>query len=288
MLSLLSIVLTIIALTFIPFLFFSFFKTAPSQHNNKEESNKKRYVVGIGEEETLGKVPNHVAIILDGNRRWAKKHGLTVSEGHEAGGKRVIELSMDFFALGINTVSLFAFSTENWGRPKDEIDFLMKLFERRLFSDIPFFRRNKIKVSVMGNRRKIPESLLNSIQKTEEATQSFKDKNIILAIDYSGKYDILHACKNLAEKAKNGQIKVDDIDEKLMEEELLTNCCEFPNPDLLIRTSGEQRISNFFLWQSAYTELYFPSVLWPDFDKNMYLEAINWYQKRQRRFGGTV
>lgn len=151
-----------------------------------------------------------------------------------------------------------------------------------------FLSRDKIKISVIGNRAKIPESLLGLIREAEEATKSYEGKLLIIAIDYSGRFDILQACKILAEKAKNGLIRVEDIDEKAMENELMTKCSEFPNPDLLIRTSGEQRISNFFLWQSAYTELYFSKVLWPDFNEAEYLEALTWYQQRQRRFGRRV
>lgn len=152
----------------------------------------------------------------------------------------------------------------------------------------PFFFRHKCKVSFIGNRENIPTSLRDVILDVEEATKSYEGKHLIMAIDYSGRFDILQACKSLAEKAKNGLIRVEDIDEQLMENELMTKCSEFPNPDLLIRTSGEQRISNFFLWQSAYTELYFPTVQWPEFDKAEYLEALTWYQQRQRRFGRRV
>ncbi|KAF3563733.1 hypothetical protein DY000_02017843 [Brassica cretica] len=145
-----------------------------------------------------------------------------------------------------------------------------------------------MKISFIGNRTKIPQSLLSLIRETEEATKSYEGKHLIIAIDYSGKFDILQACKSLAKKAKNGLIQVEDIDEGMMDKELMTNCSEFPNPDLLIRTSGEQRISNFFLWQSAYSELYFPNVLWPDFGNAEYLDAFTWYQQRQRRFGRRI
>ncbi|CAH8363123.1 unnamed protein product [Eruca vesicaria subsp. sativa] len=233
-------------------------------------------------------MPKHVAIILDGNRRWAKKEGLTIPEGHEAGGRRVLEMIMDFFSVGINTVSLFVFSTENWRRPEDEVNYLMDMFKFFSKTEIPFFQRNKIKISVIGNRLNIPTSLLEGIQEIEEATKNYEGKQIIMAVDYSGRFDILQACKSLAEKTKKGLIQVEDINEKLIENELMTKCSEFPNPDLLIRTSGEQRISNFFLWQSAYTELYFPTVQWPDFSKAEYFEALTWYQQRQRRFGRRV
>ncbi|CAA7055583.1 unnamed protein product [Microthlaspi erraticum] len=300
MLFLVSTVLTFLALILIPCLFISrrlsvplsftnirrFMKTATSQHDEEEERNEKGGA--IGEKEKLGRLPNHVAIILDGNRRWAKKRGLETAQGHEAGGRRVMELTMASFAMGINTVSLFAFSTENWGRPEDEVNYLMAMFEKVSKTEIPFVQRHKIKISVIGDRGKFSESFLCAIREVEEATKSYEGKHLIMALNYSGKFDILQACKSLAEKAKNGLIQVEDIDENLMEKELLTKCSEFPNPDLLIRTSGEQRISNFFLWQSAYTELYFPNVLWPDFDKTEYLQALTWYQQRDRRFGRRV
>ncbi|CAA7032287.1 unnamed protein product [Microthlaspi erraticum] len=300
MVSLFSIVMTVLALILIPSLFISrqlsvplsltnilrFIKLTASGHDYEEEKNGKNGA--IREKEKRGRLPKHVAIILDGNRRWAEKRGLGTSEGHTAGARKLIENAKDCFAMGINTISLFAFSTENWARPEDEVNFLMALFEKHFKSEMPYFRRDQIKITVIGNRARIPESLLGLIREAEEATKSYKGKQLILAIDYSGRFDILQACKSLAEKAKNGLIQVEDIDEKLMEKELMTNCSEFPNPDLLIRTSGEQRISNFFLWQAAYTELYFPNVLWPDFGEAEYLEALTWYQQRERRFGQRV
>lgn len=134
----------------------------------------------------------------------------------------------------------------------------------------------------------MPQSLLGLIHEVEKATKNYKEKHLIMALDYSGRYDILQACKSLAEKTKNGLIQVEDINESMIDKELMTSCSEYPNPDLLIRTSGEQRISNFFLWQSAYTELYFSNVLWPDFGEAEYLKALTWYQQRQRRFGRRV
>ncbi|RID41289.1 hypothetical protein BRARA_J01262 [Brassica rapa] len=302
MVSLFSVVSTFIAIVLIPGLFISrrlsvpfsirnilrFIKLAASQNDNDEERNEKRGTNTMGEKEKRGGLPKHVAIILDGNRRWAQKRGLGTSDGHKAGARRVIENAKDCFGMGINTVSLFAFSTENWARPEDEVNGLMSLFEENFRSEMPFFQRDKIKISVIGNRTKIPQSLLGLIRETEEATKSYEGKHLILAIDYSGRFDIMQACKSLAEKAKNGLIQVEDIDENVIDKELMTNCSEFPNTDLLIRTSGEQRISNFFLWQSAYTELYFPNVLWPDFGEAEYLEALTWYQQRQRRFGRRV
>ncbi|KAF8099144.1 hypothetical protein N665_0250s0006 [Sinapis alba] len=292
MLSLLSIFFTCLALILIPRLFIFrrpsvplflkkiiiFIKTAASQYNDEEESGT------IGGKEKGGRMPKHVAIILDGNRRWAKKRGLRVSEGHEAGARRVLEHAMDCFAMGINTVSFFAFSTENWGRPDGEVNFLMAMFEKNFKSEMSYYDRYKIKISVIGKRTNMPESLLDLIQEVEEATKSYKEKHLIMALDYSGR----HAKILLKRRKMHGFIQVEDIDERMIDKELMTSCSEYPNPDLLIRTSGEQRISNFFLWQSAYTELYFPNVLWPDFGEAEYLKALTWYQQRQRRFGRRV
>ncbi|KAJ4906231.1 Dehydrodolichyl diphosphate synthase 5 [Raphanus sativus] len=296
MLSLVSIFLTCLALILIPCLFIFrrpsfplflkkiiiFINTTASQYNDEEESGT------IGEKGKRGRMPKHVGIILDGNRRWANKRGLRVSEGHEAGARTVLEHAMDCFAMGINTLSLFAFSTENWGRPDGEVNFLMAMFEKNFKSEMAYFDRYKVKISVIGKRTNMPQSLLGLIHEVEEATKNYKEKHLIMALDYSGRFDILQACKSLAEKTKNGLIQVEDINESMIDKELMTSCSEYPNPDLLIRTSGEQRISNFFLWQSAYTELYFSNVLWPDFGEAEYLKALTWYQQRQRRFGRRV
>ncbi|KAF3500585.1 hypothetical protein F2Q69_00044139 [Brassica cretica] len=216
------------------------------------------------------RLPKHVAIILDGNRCWAKKRGLGTSKGHKAGARKLMENVKDCLPL--------CFLHRKLG--KTRVNGLMFMFEEYLRSERHVFRREKLKISFIGNRTKIPQSLLGLIRETEEATKSYEGKHLIIAIDYSGKFDILQACKSLAKKAKNGLIQVEDIDEGMMDKELMTNCSEFPNPDLLIRTSGEQRISNFFLWQSAYSELYFTNVLWPDFGNAEYLDAFTWYQQR--------
>ncbi|CAL9233628.1 unnamed protein product [Arabidopsis halleri] len=233
-------------------------------------------------------MPRHVAFILDGNRRWAKRAGLTTQQGHEAGAKRLVEIAELCFELGIHTVSAFVFSTENWRRDKIEVDNLMSLIQHYRKSDIEFFHRSEIRVSVIGNKTKIDESLLQENHEIEEATKGYKNKHLILAVDYSGRFDIMHACKSLVKKSEKGLIREEDVDETLIERELLTNCSDFPSPDLMIRTSGEQRISNFFLWQLAYTELFFSPVLWPDFDKDKLLEALASYQRRERRFGCRV
>ncbi|XP_010520209.1 PREDICTED: dehydrodolichyl diphosphate synthase 4 [Tarenaya hassleriana] len=230
-------------------------------------------------------MPRHVAVIMDGNRRWAVQRGLATGQGHEAGARGLVELAQLCFKRGIHTLSAFAFSTENWGRPHGEVNCLMFLFEKYLKLKIPFFQRERIRISVIGDVTKIPESLLRTIRGIEESTRIYSTKHIIIAIDYSGRYDISQACKRIVRKAKGGSIQMEDVDEDMIEKELLTKCTEFPNPDLLIRTSGEQRISNFYLWQSAYTEFFFSPVLWPDFGEDDFVEALISYQQRDRRFG---
>ncbi|CAH8387289.1 unnamed protein product [Eruca vesicaria subsp. sativa] len=253
-----------------------------------ENDERKEISATLGEKENQGTMPKHVAIIMDGNRPWAKNNGLTIMQGEEIGCRRALEMMVNFFSVGINTVSLFAFYPENWRRQEDEVNYRVDTFEFFFRMMIPQAQREKIKISVIGTRENIPASLRDAIIKAEEATKSYEGKHLIVALDYSGRFDILEACKSLAEKAKDGLIQVEDIDEDVMGKELMTKCSDFPNPDLLIRTSGEQRISNFFLWQSAYTELYFPTVRWPEFGKAEYLEALTWYQQRQRRFGRRV
>ncbi|CAE6248183.1 unnamed protein product [Arabidopsis arenosa] len=289
MLSLLCFLVSLLFLLLLPCLRPCF--SAKGSLKDKKKIDEGTYVVGE-EEPPKGLrrelMPRHVAVIMDGNRRWAKQAGLLTSQGYEAGAKRLIELAELCFKLGINTVSAFAFSTENWGRHKIEVKCLMYLFQRYLKSKIQFFQSKEIRVSVIGNLAKIPESLLGIITEIEDATKSYKKKHLILAIDYSGRFDILRACKSIVKKSEHGLIREKDVDETLFERELQTKCTEFPSPDLLIRTSGEQRISNFFLWQLAYTELFFSPVLWPDFDKDKLLDALASYQHRERRFGCQV
>ncbi|XP_030509675.1 dehydrodolichyl diphosphate synthase 2 [Cannabis sativa] len=231
-------------------------------------------------------MPKHVAVIMDGNGRWAKQRGLPPGAGHQAGVeslRAVIELCARF---GIKVLTVFAFSYDNWIRPKVEVEFLMSLFEEVIKSELDNFAREGIRVSVIGDSSKLPKSLQKLIADAEEITKENSRFQFIVAVSYSGKYDVLQACKSIAQKAKDGLIEVEDIDESLIEQELETNCTEFPYPDLLIRTSGELRVSNFLLWQLAYTELFFAPELWPDFGKDGFTEAIVSFQQRQRRYGG--
>ncbi|TYI64717.1 hypothetical protein E1A91_D09G107600v1 [Gossypium mustelinum] len=215
-------------------------------------------------------MPKHVAVIMDGNGRWARQRGLATSAGHEAGVKALRELIELCCQWGIQV----------------EVDFLMSLFERALKSEVESFSRGGIRISVIGDSTKLPTSLQKLINEVEETTKHNSRLQLIVAVSYSGKYDVVQACRSIAEKAKDGQIQLDDINESLIEQELETNCTEHPYPDLLIRTSGELRVSNFLLWQLAYTELFFAQELWPDFRKDEFVDALSSYQQRQRRYGG--
>ncbi|KAG6678074.1 hypothetical protein I3842_14G062600 [Carya illinoinensis] len=230
-------------------------------------------------------MPKHVAVIMDGNARWAKLRSLPASAGHEAGSRSLRELVELCAHWGIRVLTVFAFSYDNWIRPKVEVDFLMTLFEREIKSQLQNFVREGIRISVIGDSSKLPKSLQKLISDAEETTKHNSRLQLIVAVSYSGKYDIVQACKSIASKVKDGVIQLEDVGEGLIEQELETNCTEFPYPDLLIRTSGEQRVSNFLLWQLAYTEFFFAEALWPDFGKADFVEALESFQQRQRRYG---
>ncbi|GMI97184.1 cis-prenyltransferase 4, cis-prenyltransferase 7 [Hibiscus trionum] len=231
-------------------------------------------------------MPKHVAVIMDGNGRWARQKGLPASAGHEAGVKSLREMVELCGHWGIQVLTVFAFSTENWIRPKVEVDFLLSLFVRAMKSEIKSFQEYGIRISVIGDSSKLPTLLQKLIDEVEETTKNNTRLQLIVAVNYSGKYDMVQACRSIAERAKNGQIQLADINEILIEQELETKCSQYPYPDLLIRTSGELRVSNFLLWQLAYTELFFAQQLWPDFGKEEFVEALSSYQQRQRRYGG--
>ncbi|KAG5111317.1 hypothetical protein JHK82_040540 [Glycine max] len=231
-------------------------------------------------------MPKHVAVIMDGNGRWAKVKGLPPSAGHQAGVQSLRKMVRLCCSWGIKVLTVFAFSTDNWVRPKVEVDFLMRLFERTINSEVQTFKREGIRISVIGDSSRLPESLKRMIASAEEDTKQNSRFQLIVAVGYSGKYDVVQACKSVAKKVKDGHIHLDDINENIIEQELETNCTEFPYPDLLIRTSGELRVSNFLLWQLAYTELYFNRELWPDFGKDEFVDALSSFQQRQRRYGG--
>ena len=230
-------------------------------------------------------LPKHLAIIMDGNGRWAKKQGLLRALGNESGTKSVKENIKSCAKLGIEYLTLYAFSTENWNRPKIEVDTLMRILVRSLKKELPTLQKNNIKLNTIGNLEKLPkkaqEELLDVIEKTKFNTRM----TLTLALSYGSREEIVSAVRKISDKVKNNIISIDSIDDSIINEHLYTQ--NLPEVDLLIRTSGEHRISNFLLWQIAYAELYFTDVLWPDFKEQDLYEAIISYQKRERRFGKT-
>ncbi|WP_420832931.1 isoprenyl transferase [Sporohalobacter salinus] len=232
----------------------------------------------------IQKMPEHIAIIMDGNGRWAKERGLSRTAGHKEGMQRLKKIVKVVNDLGIKHLTVFAFSTENWKRPKKEVDFLMKLFHRAFDNEVEELHQSDVKIRVLGQIEGLPRNIKDKIDKVVEMTNKNKSLNLNIALNYGGRSEIIDAAKSLALKVKNGSIKLDDINEEKLGNELYT--ASIPDPQLLIRPSGEKRISNFLLWQSAYTEFWFTDTYWPDFDERELLEAIADYQERERRFGG--
>ncbi|WP_123608533.1 isoprenyl transferase [Mobilisporobacter senegalensis] len=228
-------------------------------------------------------IPKHVAVILDGNGRWAKKRFMPRNYGHVQGSKTVEKILEDAYDLGIEYFTIYAFSTENWKRPDEEVEALMKLLRSYLKSCIKTCKKNNMKVRVLGDKSKLGPDIRESIEELEIVSASNTGLNFQVALNYGSRDEILRAMKNLIHDYDNKQFKLDDIDEELFEKYLDTK--GIPDPDLLIRTSGEKRLSNYLLWQLAYTEFYFTDVLWPDFTKEELLKAIEYYNSRDRRFG---
>jgi undecaprenyl diphosphate synthase len=229
------------------------------------------------------KLPQHVAVIMDGNGRWGKKQGLARIVGHRKGVDMLKDLLRCCKDWGIPALTAYAFSTENWGRPLEEVDFLMTLFERVLRRELEEMNAEQVRIRFIGQIDALPSSLREEIAKAEETTRHNQGTMFTVAANYGGRQEILQACKNLAEMVKNGSIETADIDENTLSQQLYTH--GLPEPDLLIRTSGEMRISNFLLWQMAYSEIYVTDTLWPNFDRRAFHLALVDYQQRQRRFG---
>lgn len=229
--------------------------------------------------------PNHVAIILDGNGRWAKKRLLPRKAGHVAGSKTVEQICEDAYNLGINYLTVYAFSTENWKRPQDEVDALMNLLRKYLKDCIKRSTKNNMCVRVIGDISLLAEDMQQSIQELEEKTKDNTGLHFQVALNYGSRDEMIRAMKHMAADIEEKKISPDDVEEHLFEKYLDTH--DIPDPDLLIRTSGEERLSNFLLWQLAYTEFYFTDVLWPDFNKEELKKAIDYYNGRDRRFGGV-
>lgn len=230
------------------------------------------------------KIPEHVAIIMDGNGRWAKKRGLPRTMGHRQGGKTVETIAEEAYRLGIKYITFYAFSTENWVRPKEEVDTLMNLLRNYLKDCIKQAEKNKMCVKILGDVSRLDQDIQESIQRLELSSGNNTGLKLQIALNYGGRDEIIRATRKICEKVKSGGLTAEEITEEIMEEHLDT--AGMPSPDLLIRTSGEQRLSNFLPWQLAYTEFYFPNVLWPDFSKKDLIDAIAYYNTRERRYGG--
>ena len=231
------------------------------------------------------RIPKHVAVIMDGNGRWAKKNGFLRAIGHKKGVnsvRAVVQASVD---LGVSILTLYAFSTENWSRPKAEVNTLMELLISSLDKELSTFQKNNIQLFTIGEKDTLPNNCIKKLDLVIKQTSENTGLKLVIALSYSSKAEIINSIKNIAQKVADKTIKVDDINEVYFSNELYTS--DYPDPDLLIRTSGEYRISNFLLWQIAYTELYFSPKLWPDFKKTDFLDAIIEYQSRERRYGKT-
>ncbi len=230
-------------------------------------------------------LPKHIAVIMDGNGRWAKKKGLRREFGHREGRKAVKKIVESCAELNIKNLTLYAFSTENWNRPKLEIDFLMQLLFLSLKDELKSLNRNNIKFETIGNLDRLPKKISNYLEKVKDETQSNSALTLTLALSYGSRNEIVNVVREISDKVKNNIISSKKIDETVINDHLYTR--HLPDVDLLIRTSGEKRISNFLLWQIAYSELYFTKKLWPDFGKTDLYKAIISYQNRERRFGKT-
>ena len=233
----------------------------------------------------LTKLPAHVAIIMDGNGRWAKLQGAARIFGHQNGVKSVKETVEAAAELGIKYLTLYAFSTENWNRPGDEVSALMELLVKTIHTETPTLNKNNIRLLTIGDTNSLPEKCVKQLNEAMAETSKNTGLSLVLALSYSAKWEIVNAVKQIAEEAKNGKLNPNEITESLFESKLSTK--GIPNPELMIRTSGEHRISNFLVWQLAYAEFYFTDVLWPDFRKEDFYQAIVNYQQRERRFGKT-
>ncbi|MEI6866360.1 isoprenyl transferase [Flavicella sp.] len=230
-------------------------------------------------------IPQHVAIIMDGNGRWAKQQGMNRIFGHRNALTAIRESVEAANNIGTKAITFYAFSTENWKRPKFEVNALMRLLVRTLKKNLPEFQKNGIQVKAIGNLNRLPKRAQNTLNKIIEATKTNTTIIITFALSYGSREEIVNAVKNISEKIVNNELSIEDIDEKIINSHLYT--VSLPEVDLVIRTSGEQRISNFLLWQIAYAEFHFTEVLWPDFRKNDFYKAVIEYQNRERRFGKT-
>lgn len=241
--------------------------------------------MGLLEQIDKNKLPKHVAIIMDGNGRWAKKKGLMRVFGHENGVQAVRQTCEAAAELGISYLTLYAFSTENWNRPQREVNALMSLLVKTIKAETPTLLKNNIRLEAIGDLSQLPKNCIQELNEAIDNTKHNSRTTLILALSYSSKWDIVNSVKKIAQMVKDGTLEVENIDENLITNALTT--APYPHPELLIRTSGEYRLSNFLLWELAYSEFYFTDVLWPDFRKEHLYQALTDYQNRERRFGKT-
>ena len=230
-------------------------------------------------------IPQHIAIILDGNGRWAKKKGMPRKYGHTQGSKNVERICEDAYKMGVKYLTVYAFSTENWKRPKEEVDALMNLLRNYMRTCLKTAEKNRMRVRVLGDKTALDDDIRKRIAELEEATKNNDGLNFQIALNYGSRDEMVRAMRKMCMDVKEGKLEAEQIDETLFETYLDTH--DIPDPDLMIRTSGEQRLSNYLLWQLAYSEFYFTDVLWPDFTKEDLAKAIEYYNGRDRRFGGV-
>lgn len=230
------------------------------------------------------KIPVHVGVIMDGNGRWAKKRGLPRKVGHRQGAQNFRAITRHAKEVGVKYITFYAFSTENWKRPKDEVDALMNLFEKYL-DELDDFLKEHVRIRFIGDRSKLSESLQQKMLDSERKSKDYDIMTLLLAINYGGRDEICHSCKTLAQQVKEGKLEPEDITMDMIEQNLYTG--DVPPVDLVIRPSGEQRLSNFMIWQCAYAEFYYSDILWPDFNNDEFDKAILAYSGRNRRFGGV-
>lgn len=234
---------------------------------------------------SFSSVPKHIAVVMDGNGRWAKKRFLPRTAGHKAGVKATRTLVENCARHGVEALTIFAFSSENWSRPEKEVSSLMSLFVTTLDSEVKRLNQKNVRIRFIGDRERFSKKLQDSIAGSEALTSNNTGLNLNIAANYGGRWDIVNTCKKIANKVLSGEISENDITENLFSNEI--NPDKLPDPDLLIRTGGESRISNFLIWHLAYTELYFSDVLWPDFNSQELEKSLEWFSTRQRRFGKT-
>jgi len=233
----------------------------------------------------LSKIPTHVAMIMDGNGRWANKRNLPRSAGHKKGAdavKKAVEAAIE---LGVQYLTLYAFSTENWKRPEEEVKLLMNLLREYLKNDVEEYASKGVRVKFIGERYMLDDDIIEMIEKTEEKTKDNTKLTTCIALSYGSRQEITNSVKNIAELVKSGSLDINDIDEDVISNNLYTN--DIPDPDLVIRTSGERRVSNYLLWQLAYAEFAFIDEYWPEFDKNLFIKILEDYNNRERRYGNV-